>query len=319
MKLLQTILLPYHSDAVESIDLNVSEKLVACGMYQLIDEKRIGCIQVYIVNTENNLLLEKCQITTSGIFDLKWKNCNMLLAACADGSLSMFDSKLNLLQSLVPSQTPCFCLALDIVPERYSKPWVATSYSNGTISVFDLNTEQVVTGFLAHVYNQTNQPAEVWTVCFQNDNLLFSGADDGRLKLWDLRDSSLLSNINSAHNDSAGICSTHLHPTDDTKLFSGGYDSCINIWDLRNMKYPLKKSKNLNGGIWRIKPSLNYLLCACMRGGFNVIDINTLDVISKYTENENSWEDLAYGVTWISPTILAGCSFYDKKLRLFEL
>jgi hypothetical protein len=54
-----------------------------------------------------------------------------------------------------------------------------------------------------------------------------------------------------------------------------------------------------------------------MRGGFQRLS-KELDVLATYTEAP-SWEALAYGADWVGDGLVAGCSFYDNKLRLFSL
>ena len=57
-----------------------------------------------------------------------------------------------------------------------------------------------------------------------NENLL-SGSDDSNIKVWDIKNSKLLSTMKNAH--SMGVSALMI--TDDY-IISGGKDKKINIW-----------------------------------------------------------------------------------------
>jgi WD40 repeat protein len=59
-------------------------------------------------------------------------------------------------------------------------PLLAT-LSNGECSISDLNSGENISQWKAH-------DAEVWCAAWKTPDVVLSGADDGLLKLWDLRD-----------------------------------------------------------------------------------------------------------------------------------
>ncbi|KAH9258506.1 hypothetical protein BASA81_003008 [Batrachochytrium salamandrivorans] len=316
MECLQTIGLGVNCDAVEHYREGERD-LVACGMYELVEGKRIGQIALFAL--ESKQLNKVHQVDTSGVFDIKWNN-GRLGAACADGQLHVFDSDLSP-QSSLSIAPGSFCLALAWI----NSSTVAVSCSDGTISLCDLEAGEVVHQYAAHTYpHDSSMPAEVWTVASDGENMLASGADEGALKLWDVRapyeSASLLAAKRGVHGD-CGVCS--LQFSSSTRgLLSGGYDGHVRLWDLAlPHKSPPAHSTPaaLGGGVWRIKQRDGEIFTACMRGGFQLLQSSDLSPISKYTEQEPQWEALAYGADWITDKLVAGCSFYDRKFRLFEL
>lgn len=315
MECLQTIGLGVNCDAVEHCRED-GRDLVACGMYELVEGRRVGQIALFAL--ESKQLRELGHVDTSGVFDIKW-NAGRLGAACADGQLHLFDSALAPKSSL--SIAPgAFCLALAWV----NASTAAVSCSDGTVSLCDLEAGEVVHQYLAHSYpHDASMPAEVWTVASDGEHMLASGADEGALKLWDARapysSASLLAAKRGVHAD-CGVCSLQFTAQG---LLSGGYDGHVRRWDLAlPHKSPPAHSTPvaLGGGVWRIKQRDDgAILTACMRGGFQLLQSSDLSPVSKYTEQEPQWEALAYGADWITDTLVAGCSFYDRNLRLFEL
>lgn len=91
------------------------------------------------------------------------------------------------------------------------------------------------------------------------------------------------------------------------------------LWDVRKMQNPLK-CLEMPGPIWRVKwepHGRDYLLTACMLGGFHIVDTSQdqLDTVVSYYEHK----DLAYGADWsyqpgVSDRLIATCSFYDHKM-----
>jgi len=84
-----------------------------------------------------------------------------------------------------------------------------------------------------------------------DDNLLATGADDGRLRLWNLPQDGLTSDLSSPSLDlqehRKRVAALRFHPTANNILLSGGNDSQAIIWDLENSKSVL--TSNLDGYI----------------------------------------------------------------------
>lgn len=96
-------------------------------------------------------------------------------------------------------------------------------------------------------------------------------------------------------------------------ILSGSFDEILNIWDKRVMKKP-ENSLKCSGGLWRIKVKDGLILTANIYGGFQIIDYDSLEVLSNFREHES----LAYGADWGQKTgncvYVGTCSFYDKSV-----
>jgi len=354
LRVLDEIPQPLCCDSIESrVDPNdPSQHLIACGMYQLREgsggaddnSQRIGSIVLYRFNTETKQVVESSRVdenlNCAGVFDMKWNSRHasplgplLLAAACADGAVALFDTKLERLSNVSLIGNAGFCLALDFEPQQENLQRICVSCSTGEIHVVDLAAEQSVLSWPAHWYaHDSSCPAEIWTIAWgsssssSTSSLIASGADDGVLKLWDCRSpdqATAVQTRRSAHDDDCGVCSLQFDPYRDFTLLSGGYDGKIRMWDVRSLKTPVRTTgKKLGGGVWRVRAAQDgRVLGACMRGGFRVLSSSqdwTEEAI--YSEaKDDHWEALAYGADWITDRVVAGCSFYDKRFRLFEL
>jgi len=187
-----------------------------------------------------------------------------------------------------------------------------TSLSNGRVVV--LRNDAVQLDFDAH------GSAEVWTAAISphDDAVVFTGADDGHARLWDVRSGVKTGELRNAHGG-AGVCAfeflSNVHG-----LATGGYDGQLRVWDRRALAKPVATSPTMgNGGVWRIRRRDGVLAAACIRGGFALFDEATLQVCAQFPErNATAWEALAYGVDWLDAETLVGCSFYDKTVRLLR-
>lgn len=150
---------------------------------------------------------------------------------------------------------------------------------------------------------------------FHNFNL--PGGDDSTLNIWDVR---LDQKVKSTKRD-AGVTSILNHK--ENFLLVGSYDENVCLYDLRNLKRAVDEI-NLQGGIWRIKPSptnQNLLIVACMYNNFSLVDCtDELKLVGEYFGHES----ICYGCDWSPKTsencqIFAACSFYDHKLSVCKV
>uniref|UniRef100_A0A7S2S0W3 methylated diphthine methylhydrolase n=1 Tax=Mucochytrium quahogii TaxID=96639 RepID=A0A7S2S0W3_9STRA len=327
-------------------EYNKELDLVAFGTYELDKEsgKRIGSILVGALEDEGRDIKWVYKDQLPGVFDLKWSGCeNYLASANADGKCYINkDIGFKSPKMIVASSDDlddAFCLSLDWnnrVSRTMSNAQVAVSRSDGCISIFDIASDATVNKeWEAHCYFG-GAPAETWIVAFDcfSTNILASGADDGKLKMWDLRidASSGPTRVNNAHD--AGVCSIQFSHLNENVFATGSYDHQIRVWDKRKMKSPLYPGEDVGGGVWRLKwhpenPSL--LLAACMRSGFMILDCananesTPVEIITEFreTEERGSWESLGYGVDWVyknshSQALVVGASFYNRKLWVLE-
>ena len=133
-----------------------------------------------------------------------------------------------------------------------------------------------------------DEPTEVWISAFSRSSqyMLYTGADDGLFKLWDLR---LISSSSSGGMESggtagkplraaltstehrAGVCSMACHPFREHVLATGSYDEMVRVWDERALGHGPVAQCDVGGGVWRLKwhparARADWLLAACMRG-----------------------------------------------------
>jgi len=350
--------------------------VLACASYQLdkTTRTRIGELRLYRFSNEGNQDGEHCpeknlgtehlglikSVDSAGIFDIKFSSlqenrARLLASATASGHCDIYPFsgsesipgdpiKLNLLEN---EQDEAYCLSVDWNDRKNSQNAlkVAVSLSNGYISVLEIRDgadAEVVNSFFAHEYPYLDAGAEAWITSFDcwNPNVLYSGADDSKLKVWDLNAGIQKPVLVNSTSHSAGVCSMQTSVHEEHLLVTGSYDNCIRLWDKRNLRCPTNNPYDVGGGVWRLKfhphaEKKNLLLAACMRSGFRIFNIsstfksesNAISLVSCYNNglDDGKWESLAYGVDWIIPDrektsedFVAGASFYDHTLRLFK-
>jgi diphthamide biosynthesis protein 7 len=184
------------------------------------------------------------------------------------------------------------------------------------------------------------QHNKVWITAFNywDPALFVTGADDGKLKGWDLRsDCSKPTYTNSAHH--AGVCSAQWNPHREHCFATGSYDNNLRIWDDRMMRREPLCQLDTGGGVWRIKwhpnPTFyNVVATASMRGGCKVLHVDgdlptpslSLKCGTDYLEHGS--ENLSYGLDWVCNysefsedkecnRTLASASFYNSEMRVW--
>ncbi|KAG0282499.1 Diphthine methyltransferase [Linnemannia gamsii] len=279
---------------------------------------RLGRLLVYAVESEGDdtyKLNNSERIETAAILDMKWShqliNGNPTLGvADASGDLSLYQFKstgtdLEIVTKYQTNSSSKLALSLDWSNrvQASEQPQIAVSLSSGDITLLDLDpTSSTLTEFLTwHAHD-----FEAWIVGwnYHDTNILYTGADDCRLKGWDKRmDCSYATFVSKA------------------------YDENVLIWDTRSMRQPLSTTET-GGGVWRLKwhpTRKDVLLAGCMHNGFHVINYDegwaTGSIESSFMEHAS----LAYGTDWsYAPTkgdqlpLVASCSFYDHLLHMWR-
>ena len=178
-----------------------------------------------------------------------------------------------------------------------------------------------------------NTPTEVWCACFatdgNNEQIVLTGGDDCKLKLWDLRSTSRP--VQVLNHFEAGVTILSPNPKRPHIVAVGSYDETIAIHDVRCASKPLQHSTSLGGGIWRIKwhPEIdNRLLVAAMHGGCRVVDLEGDESGADFrvTKEFTKHESMAYGADWILANggddddfeAAVSCSFYDRAIYLWR-
>ncbi|KAK3091025.1 hypothetical protein FSP39_016585 [Pinctada imbricata] len=370
---LQVIDTEYSADSVEWCPLNGLKDILLCGTYQLQESQqndaaeenakqsqtRVGRLYLHRLegDPESQTLKNVSSTDMPGILDIKW--CTVPIdeqsvfgLVTSVGELQVYKLKSTAVEDGI-EQLSVSSLGDDILGlsldwsnkvSKSSSPRIACSSSDGRITVYQLTNSDVLelSSWNAHGF-------EAWITAFNywNENIVYSGGDDCKLKGWDLRQSTEIPAFVSKRH-SMGVCSVqscHLKPN---ILCTGSYDENLLVWDDRNMKSPLSET-SLGGGVWRIKwepHSADLILTATMYNGFHVLDArdlsgDSLPILCHYKEHSS----IAYGADWCfkdshrktvslgdddqlpSPSrtgaiddgrTIATCSFYDHCLHLWN-
>jgi len=265
-------------------------------------------------------------IETNGILDMKWSSSGKLLfTANSNGSISVFLYGTNrdvTFQSNILYDNSLICTAVDTIDDHISGSLVA-SFTSGMLAVVDINSNVVCSHWNGHDFDAWIAAKDAW-----NSNIVYSGGDDCKLKVWDLRISGNPVHISKAH--SMGVCSIQSSKLKEYTFLSGSYDEHVLVWDTRNRRTPLSDIET-GGGVWRLKwhPTIeNTFLSACMYDGFKIFQSD--DFTNFYlTHSYNEHESIAYGADWIIPhrsnsfveeenSFVATCSFYDHQLNVWR-
>lgn len=232
--------------------LSVTNSTFVCGSYELDrggSGNRNGELTVYHWIPETNSITESFRHHfDAGILDMKVITESSILIALSNGSLVLvgLDTMSNL-ESFVESEAKIeegMFLSVDAhqasLLENANSYDVAVSTQEGSILLFSLSNERF--GQIGGVYETHKLPAgrvPAWIVAMNNhsSNMLVSGGDDCKLKLWDTREFVRPVAVSNFH--TAGITSAEFHPTIDNLVAVGSYDEHVSFWDPRNMKLPL--------------------------------------------------------------------------------
>ena len=111
---------------------------------------------------------------------------------------------------------------------------IATSDSSGHISILSFEDGQE----MRIIDKRKNHDFEAWICAFDvwNSNVVYSGGDDSKLFLTDLREDS--KKRIGVHD--AGVTSLLSDIFHEHWLFSGSYDEKLRLWDTRKTKQPLE-------------------------------------------------------------------------------
>eukprot|EP01086_Lenisia_limosa_P011577 TRINITY_DN3777_c0_g1_i1.p1 TRINITY_DN3777_c0_g1~~TRINITY_DN3777_c0_g1_i1.p1 ORF type:complete len:183 (-),score=23.35 TRINITY_DN3777_c0_g1_i1:79-603(-) len=162
---------------------------------------------------------------------------------------------------------------------------------------------------------------EAWATAFNdwNINSIYSGGDDCKFCIWDLR-CPLIRPMSMFRADQ-GVCLIQQSPFDENLVAVGSYDEKLRIFDVRKPRQPVSEFQGC-GGLWRTKwhpTRRNTIATASMHGGFSVYDISKDDGDIKSVALEDP-NHLGYGADWhYSCDQLAGAVFYGKYFELFSV
>jgi len=332
------------------------------GCYQLNedDATRSGELRLYsIPKTATDIKFgDATQIidTDSGVLDGKWQSSSnedrhYFATANASGSISIYallrhsddDIEHSLRMSLIGSSEidESNGLALSLAWDDNSSSQIVSSYSGGTVALhtIDYRSEHKCTieeSMRWKAHTMFGCPAEVWTCCFASNkvynshpNVVLSGGDDCKMKVWDIRNTTVP--FHTMSDFDAGVTALSYHPKLEHIFAVGSYDECLRIMDMRKLAEPLAKI-NVGGGVWRAKwhpTDTSRILVGAMHAGCRVVradcgldhdhfgdNQHEIQITKSFTEHKS----MAYGADWLLvPTdggnleFAASCSFYDKQ------
>ncbi|KAI3803586.1 hypothetical protein L1987_31742 [Smallanthus sonchifolius] len=126
----------------------------------------------------------------------------------------------------IPTRSKLSCLSWN----KHTKNHIASSDYEGTVFVWDVNTQQSVREYEEH-------EKRVWSVDFSRiePSMLVSGSDDCKVKIWCTNQESSAMNIDMK----ANICCVKYNPVSSTHIAVGSVDHHIHYYDLRNTSHPL--------------------------------------------------------------------------------
>lgn len=173
---------------------------------------------------------------------------------------------------------------------------------------------------------------EAWVCAFDphaadGATVVLSGGDDSLMRVWDLR-ASLSRAAHTLRQHGAGVCALAPSPHVEHVLLSGSLDEAVRVWDARVLgRGPLSQTA-LGGGVWRLAWHAGRADCvaaACMTGGSFVLRADAARASECVVAHHQAWDGaLTYGIGWshalaapAGQALLATCSFYDKRVRLW--
>ena len=307
--------------------------VLACGTYHLDESTKIksGHIGLYTASTTSKTITRGDTYGESAIFNMRWCE-DRLGAVTADARFRLYrlrdqdeSPSLEHLGSKTSSEESKRLSVhyTSLAWNPYDKSQACVSHSNGNLSSWSVDDMKCVHEWRAHSYEGGHAGAEVWSVSYFDSNVLLSGADDTKLKTWDLRDPTRASLVCSGHHE-MGVTAIRILKGAPNAIITGSYDERIRMFDIRSLRKGSISSISCGGGVWQIRSATcgdveNRFVSACMRGGISHVSISS-DRGLVLESSQPFDKELMYGVTCVDSTqnLNAGCSFYEHTLYLFS-
>ncbi|CAH8513495.1 unnamed protein product [Heterobilharzia americana] len=321
----------YHTDTVEFCP---DGSMVLCGSYELnsVSQERLGGVLLFsrVSNDQYNL---SCIVPCPGVLDTSWISESVSIGALANGSTKLWNctDHSSIIELIDFQVSDHILLSVDACSDRF-----VFSDSGGNISLWKIDVSssshpQAIAKWCGHEF-------EAWCACLSkwHNDLVFTGSDDSKCCVWDLRQGCKKPLTTIRQN--MGVCSIRYHPDLEYLFSTGSYDETLCIWDLR-MVNSIKELSNpifkchFNGGVWRHKwGPHSFVIVAAMHAGFAVTHLsqssfNSIEKNPIYKFRPTD-EQLAYGIDWtfesyhsgdlLKPMVVS-CSFYDNSIEFGEL
>ena len=337
-------------------------RLLACGTYALDAESgtKSGAVRLYRVvsTTQGSIASYLGALGSKAVFEIRWAFPNILgvvtanstldiyridasssFAADSDESSTATEHAVELVASKSVGSDVLDCVhytAIDFDGDKRESTTPGTSaivsQSDGRMTLWSLDDGALRhrSRWLAHAYTGS-APAEIWCTVFdeRDKRLVWSGADDCKLKSWDLRTpcrSAASETPQRVHE--MGVTSVRTLEQNPSILVTGSYDERVRLFDVRNLRRPISTAA-VDGGVWQLRtvpipsaPKAVGIAAACMRGGVSVLDLTTSGLAVRAS---NAFSNaLMYGIEHLG-TFAAGsiqmvsCSFYEHELHFWSV
>jgi diphthamide biosynthesis protein 7 len=303
--------------------------LLVCCMYELQEKSgtRSGGLEVFEVQDSKLRFVQRVNLESEGVLDCKWSPGGETLACVTSIGRVVYFSQLDSSEKLIRLEgevvTPsCMLLSCAWAGDDTQ---LLSSTSNGRLQLHESENLSPLRSWQAH-----DSSFEAWTVFSNNDPnslLAISGADDGLMKGWDLREDAGSGPSFVCRRHEAGVTTGEWCPGSEWIFASGSYDERVRLWDVRNVGRGAVAETDVGGGVWRLRwMDGDTLLAGCMHGGAAVLQASSSLLSSESSPTSfavtgfgaASHASMVYGAAFWGTTV-ATCSFYDKQLCLWTL
>ncbi|PVV04608.1 hypothetical protein BB560_000899 [Smittium megazygosporum] len=175
------------------------------------------------------------------------------------------------------------------------KSYLACSDYEGIVTVWDTNTNTSVIKFNEH-------EKRAWSVDFSKSdwNLLSSGSDDGKVKIWNLNSRNSVITIQGK----ANICCVRFNPEISHYVSFGCADHNIYYYDLRNSGTPLSILKDHRKAVSYVRfASSDSLISASTDSSLKLWDLKNNSCVKTFTGHTNEKNFVGLSISdsgWIS-------------------
>jgi F-box and WD-40 domain protein 1/11 len=118
--------------------------------------------------------------------------------------------------------------------DAYGDHHVVSASGDGTLKLWNIRTGECINTFKDGNDNgdDTDEPSHhqglACVKCDQKRGLIYSGGQNGKLRIWDISSGQCLASLSGHH----GLIRTMDLSEDGTILVTGSYDRTIRVWDL---------------------------------------------------------------------------------------
>ena len=211
MKLINEINTVSHPCSIESVRFDLKNNAsFACGYYELNEEDQSRAGSCILYNNVCNEIPNGKYSFDSGILDMKWNHHNILGCALANSTLTLLeandnnndDRNANIFNELVSISDDTQGMFLSIDWNKYVNNQLCVTTQSSTAIIYTLNTSGSTSNnsnnsssSLTEVYRIEDghdiggENVPMWVCCWSgyNSNILVTGGDDCKLKLYDIR------------------------------------------------------------------------------------------------------------------------------------